>query len=125
MDEKKECADSWHMAAGSVTQFPFASALFDRVICSEVLEHVPNPNQALAELVRVLKPGGIIFELQDEPEGGYTIFVPSLLGCISYGRTFEEAMNIIKDAMSGWLAVAREKGVPIPEQFEKIEAATI
>ncbi|MDP2919672.1 MAG: type II toxin-antitoxin system HicB family antitoxin [Dehalococcoidia bacterium] len=64
---------------------------------------------------------GIVFELQAEPEGGYTISVPSLPGCISYGKTFEEAMEMIKDAMEGWLAIAREQDVPIPEQFEAIE----
>ncbi len=69
--------------------------------------------------------GGIVFELQPEPEGGYTISVPSLPGCISYGSTFEEAMEMIKDAMTGWLAVAREEGVPIPEQFEAIQLARI
>ena len=68
---------------------------------------------------------GIVFELQDEPEGGYTISVPSLPGCISYGKTFEEAMDMIKDAITGWLEVAREQGIPIPEHFEKIEAASI
>jgi len=68
---------------------------------------------------------GIVFELQDEPEGGYTISVPSLPGCISYGKSFEEAMDMIKDAMTGWLEVAREQGIPIPEHFEKIEAASI
>jgi len=69
--------------------------------------------------------GGIVFELQSEPEGGYTITVPSLPGCISYGETFEKAIEMIKDAMDGWLAVAREEGVPIPEQFETIELAAL
>ncbi len=55
--------------------------------------------------------GGIVFELQPESEGGYTITVPSLPGCISYGETFEKAMEMIKDAMEGWLAVAREESV--------------
>lgn len=68
---------------------------------------------------------GIVFELQSEPEGGYTISVPVLPGCISYGQTFEEAMEMIKDAMKGWLEVAREEGVPIPEQFEAIRLARI
>jgi antitoxin HicB len=68
---------------------------------------------------------GIVFELQAEPEGGYTITVPSLPGCISYGSTFEEAMDKIKDAMTGWLAVAREEGLPIPEQFEAMYLARI
>jgi len=68
---------------------------------------------------------GIVFELQPEPEGGYTISVPSLPGCISFGGTFEEAMEMIKDAMEGWLVVAREENVPIPEQFETIKVAGI
>ena len=68
---------------------------------------------------------GIVFELQPEPEGGYTISVPSLPGCISYGKTFEKAIEMIKDAMEGWLAVAEEQGVPVPEQFETIKVATI
>lgn len=68
---------------------------------------------------------GIVFELQPEPEGGYTITIPSLPGCISYGKTFEEAIEMIKDAMDGWLAVAKEEGVPIPEQFEAIQVMTI
>ncbi|HCP60775.1 MAG TPA: hypothetical protein DIT43_04425 [Dehalococcoidia bacterium] len=69
--------------------------------------------------------GGVVFELQPELEGGYTITVPSLPGCISYGETFEKAMGMIKDAIQGWLAVAREVGAPIPEQFESIEVAAI
>jgi antitoxin HicB len=68
---------------------------------------------------------GIVFELQSEPEGGYTIFVPSLPGCISYGNTFEQAIEMIKDAMAGWLEVARKEGIPIPEQFESLQLAAI
>ena len=68
---------------------------------------------------------GIVFELQSEAEGGYTITIPSLPGCISYGETFEKAIEMIKDAMKGWLAVAKEEGVPIPEQFESIKVAAI
>jgi predicted RNase H-like HicB family nuclease len=51
--------------------------------------------------------------------------VPSLPGCISYGKTFEEAMEMIKDAMKGWLEVAKEQGIPIPDQFEQIESSSI
>ena len=68
---------------------------------------------------------GVVFELQPEPEGGYTVTVPSLPGCISYGSTFEGAMEMVQDAIKGWLAVAREEGVPIPEQFGTIRLARI
>lgn len=37
---------------------PFRAGAFDAVLCTEVLEHVPEPNQVLAEVARVLRPGG-------------------------------------------------------------------
>jgi len=45
---------------GDALQLPFADASFDRVIASEVLEHVPNDLGAMSELHRVLKPGGVL-----------------------------------------------------------------
>ena len=41
-------------------QLPFADDSFDKVICSEVLEHIPDYRGALAEIRRVLKPGGLL-----------------------------------------------------------------
>jgi len=43
---------------GDALALPFADQTFDRVICSEVLEHIPDDLGAMAELARVLKPGG-------------------------------------------------------------------
>ncbi len=42
------------------TRLPFADETFDRVIASEVLEHIPDDLHALGELHRVLRPGGSI-----------------------------------------------------------------
>jgi SAM-dependent methyltransferase len=42
-----------------VTAMPFANDHFDLVICSHVLEHVPDDRAAMRELFRVLKPGGL------------------------------------------------------------------
>jgi SAM-dependent methyltransferase len=53
--EKKGC---WLLAQADVTKLPFANDSFDVVICSEVLEHIVDSRTAVAELVRVLKPGG-------------------------------------------------------------------
>jgi predicted RNase H-like HicB family nuclease len=41
--------------------------------------------------------------------------VPDLRPCSAHGDTPEQAMAHIQDAIDGWLAVARERGFPIPE----------
>ncbi len=43
-----------------VTCLPFKPACMDGVICSEVLEHIPEDDAAISELVRILKPGRIL-----------------------------------------------------------------
>jgi SAM-dependent methyltransferase len=45
---------------GDALDLPFADGTFDCVIASEILEHVPQDDKAIAELVRVLKPGGAL-----------------------------------------------------------------
>jgi SAM-dependent methyltransferase len=45
---------------GDALQMPFADEEFDRVGAAEVLEHIPDDERAIAELVRVLRPGGTI-----------------------------------------------------------------
>ncbi len=47
-------------SVGDATCLPFHDATFDRIIASEVLEHIHNDDQALRELFRVLKPQGIV-----------------------------------------------------------------
>jgi ubiquinone/menaquinone biosynthesis C-methylase UbiE len=46
--------------AADATRLPFADGSFDAVIVAEILEHVPNDTAALAEVARVLRPGGVI-----------------------------------------------------------------
>jgi SAM-dependent methyltransferase len=45
---------------GDALSLPFADCAFDRVIAAEVLEHVPADDGAMAELARVLRPGGTL-----------------------------------------------------------------
>lgn len=43
---------------GDAHLLPLDNACVDTLICTEVLEHVADPNQVVAELIRVLRPGG-------------------------------------------------------------------
>jgi ubiquinone/menaquinone biosynthesis C-methylase UbiE len=45
--------------AGDVTSLPFLDNAFDRVIAAEILEHILDDQRAMAELSRVLRPGGL------------------------------------------------------------------
>ena len=48
------------LASADALRLPFADNSFDKVICSEVLEHIPDYRAALTEIRRVLKPGGLL-----------------------------------------------------------------
>ena len=46
------------VVVGDALALPYPDATFDTVIASEILEHIPDDDAAIAELIRVLKPGG-------------------------------------------------------------------
>lgn len=54
--------------------------------------------------------------LRKEPEGGFTVTVPSLPGCVTYGETIEEAINMAKEAIELYLESLREHGEEIPNE---------
>lgn len=60
----------------------------------------------------------VVFEPSDE--GGYTVFVPSLPGCISEGDTKEEALENIKEAIELYLEPV-EDDVPYASGTEIVE----
>lgn len=61
--------------------------------------------------------------LEPEPEGGYTVTCPAVKGAVSYGKTVEEAIEMIKDAIEGILEVRGEleKYAPVEIGSHKIK----
>jgi predicted RNase H-like HicB family nuclease len=56
--------------------------------------------------------------LRKEPEGGYTVIVPSLPGCVTFGTTIEEAIKMAKEAIELYLESLMAHGEEIPtEQY--------
>jgi predicted RNase H-like HicB family nuclease len=47
--------------------------------------------------------------IEKDESGYYVAEVPALPGCLSQGKTFEEAKENIKEAIEGWLEVMNEK----------------
>lgn len=60
LKEERGIKSSYHLLVADVTKLPFKSGRFDRIICSEVLEHIPEDTSAVEELLRVMRKDGAI-----------------------------------------------------------------
>jgi SAM-dependent methyltransferase len=49
-----------HLVQGTATALPFADGEFQAAICSETVEHIPADDAVVAEIARVLRPGGLL-----------------------------------------------------------------
>ena len=58
-----------------------------------------------------------------EPEGGFTVFVPALPGCITYGKNLAEAKNMARDAIRAYIASLRKHREPVPSDEETFIAS--
>jgi antitoxin HicB len=59
--------------------------------------------------------------LRKEPDGGYTVLVPALPGCVTYGQSVEEAIEMAKDAIRGYVETLIEDGEEVPVEEDLIE----
>lgn len=71
------------------------------------------------EKFKVVK-GGVEYEFEAAPEGGYVATVCAYPSCVSQGETFEEALENVEDALRECLAAARDLGLAIPADLEAI-----
>jgi len=59
--------------------------------------------------------------LVKEEEGGYTVIVPALPGCITFGETIEEAIAMAKEAIEGYIETLRDLGKDVPADNDVLE----
>ncbi len=59
--------------------------------------------------------------LRKEPEGGYTVMVPSLPGCVTYGETIEQAIEMAKEAIELYIESLKEHNEEIPTEEKTLE----
>ena len=62
--------------------------------------------------------------LRKEEDGTYTVIVPSLPGCLTFGRTVEEARAMAKEAIEGFVACMIARGEDVPAETHELEPAT-
>ena len=61
--------------------------------------------------------------LRAEPEGGYTVTVPALPGCITWGKTIHQSKRMVRDAIEGYLVSLAKHGEPIPDDDDILTAS--
>jgi antitoxin HicB len=59
------------------------------------------------------------------PEEGYTVRVPALPGCITYGRSKQEALDRVREAIEGFIEGLEKAGEPVPEEVTPVEMETV
>ena len=66
----------------------------------------------------------LIRPLSGDEGGGWLVEYPDLPGCMSDGETPEEALKHGKEAVTGWIKLAREMGRSIPKPGSRVGADT-
>lgn len=61
----------------------------------------------------------------DLEEGGYTVTVPALPGCITQGETVEQCLVRAREAIEGFIESLKADGEPVPEETEPPRMLTV
>lgn len=59
--------------------------------------------------------------LNKEPEGQYTVTVPALPGCVTYGENIDHAIAMAKEAIEIYIEELKERGEKIPDDNNTLE----
>ncbi len=60
-------------------------------------------------------------QLHREEEGGFTVTVPSLPGCITYGENLDEAIAMAREAIELYIEELKERGETVPDDTNTLE----
>ncbi|MCF6285093.1 MAG: type II toxin-antitoxin system HicB family antitoxin [Candidatus Hydrogenedentes bacterium] len=63
--------------------------------------------------------------LDPEPEDGFTVTVPALPGCVTWGEDYGQALLMAQEAIEGYLQILADEGRPIPEESAPIPLDTL
>jgi len=66
----------------------------------------------------------VVLEPDDEGRG-YTVRVPALPGCVTEGRTREEALANAREAIAGFVEALKKAGEAVPEEKAPVELETV
>jgi antitoxin HicB len=58
-----------------------------------------------------------LIDMEKNEDGGYSVTVPALPGCITEGATWDEAIANAQEAITGYLEALRDLGKPIPVEI--------
>lgn len=120
----------YRAAVGDLSRLPFDDGEFDLVVMKHVLEHTPDPRQALEEVRRVLAPGGLVMVMVPSLlywkgwllRRTYRYFRPDDLGRQHYfyctPRTLETLLQSAQyNVLSASKAFVRRHGLPWPLEW--------
>jgi 2-polyprenyl-3-methyl-5-hydroxy-6-metoxy-1,4-benzoquinol methylase len=103
--KKKKNSEKVNIFMAAAQKIPFKNNLFDYVICTEVIEHMPMLDLSISEMKRVLKPGGtVLITFPNEGLRRITYPIAKLLGINTsvedkvtlYEYKFEEISSLAK-----------------------------
>ncbi|MBL7962459.1 MAG: type II toxin-antitoxin system HicB family antitoxin [Flavobacteriales bacterium] len=63
--------------------------------------------------------------LTQEPEGGFTVMVPALPGCITYGENIDHALAMAKEAIELYVETLEAEGDPVPDDSKTFEYSLV
>jgi len=121
-------------AEGSLVDLPFKDNEFDFVLCTEVLEHIPDDARALSEIWRVLRPGGLVLLSTPTPPAphdsahareGYTLaefrerFAAARIELLKHAYCFHGAMRWLLKTWRWQYELAHQQKSWMPQGFVK------